>query len=109
MLKPTITTLACLMPALALVSCATPKAIVVESAPAPKPQPQGASTSEPAAKPKSPALLNDGLRLPDMETMPGDDEFRAAKTPPAAGDAGSGAVISRPPTELPAKPKAKEE
>lgn len=103
MLKPTIPTLACLIPAVALVSCAAPKAIVVESAPVPK-KVQTAK-SEPAAKPKSPALLNDGFRLPDMETMPGDDEFRASKTPPVGGDPDSGAVISRPPTEPPAKPK----
>lgn len=104
MLKPTITTLACLMPVMALVSCAVPKAVVVESPLAPKPV--QATASEPAAKPKRPALPDDGLRLPDMVTMPGDDEFRTAKKPPAGGDAESGAVISRPPTEPPAKPKA---
>jgi len=92
------------MPALALVSCVAPKAIVVESPLAPKPA--EAAVSEPAAKPKRPSLPNDGLRLPDMETMPGDDEFRAAKTPPTGGGAGSGAVISRPPTEPKPKPKA---
>jgi hypothetical protein len=54
---------------MALVSCAVPKAIVVESPLAPKPA--QAAISEPAAKPKIPALQNDGLRLPDMETMPG--------------------------------------
>jgi hypothetical protein len=107
MLKPTITTLACLMPVMALVSCAAPKAIVVESPLAPKLA--QAAISEPATKPKIPALQNDGLRLPDMETMPGDDEFHAAKKPPAGGDADSGAVISRPPTEPPAKPKPKAE
>lgn len=92
---------------MALVSCVAPKAVVVESPLAPKPA--QAAISEPSAKPKRPALQNDGLRLPDMETMPGEDEFRAAKTPPAGDNAGSGAVISRPPTEPPAKPKPKEE
>ena len=107
MLKPTITTLACLMPVMLLVSCAAPKAIVVESPLAPKPA--QAAILEPAAKPKIPVPQNDGLRLPDMETMPGDDEFHAAKKPATGGDADSGAVISRPPTVPTAKPKPKAE
>lgn len=92
--------LARISPALALLSCAAPKAIVIEL----PPKSNKPATGEAAlANAIIPPLPNDGIRLPDMLAMPGDGEFRA---PPAkASDAG--AVIARPPTDPPSRPKPK--
>lgn len=86
--------------ALALVSCAAPKAIVVGPPPAQKkgtPSVENATASEPVAPP--PAKPDDGIRLPDMVTMPGEDEFRRRTTTPPTTKPDSGAVIARPPKE----------
>lgn len=90
-----------LAPAIALFSCA-PKAIVVEEAPAPKP-----TKEKPVEVAESlPTAPDDGLRIPDMYTLPGNAEFRA--TSPTAPRTGfSGAVTARPPTEPPSRPKPK--
>lgn len=103
-LKPT--SLARIVPALALFSCAAPKAVVIEKAPEPKKE----VAAEPAVpEPQIPALPDDGIRMPNnILSLPGDAEFKAT-TPvaPKTGDAGSG-VIVRPPTDPPPRPKPKE-
>ncbi len=91
--------------ALALASCAAPRAIVVERAAVPKTQ---KTVPEPmVAESELPALPDDGIRMPDMLGMPGDGDFRSTQP---IGVKGSGAVISRPPTDPPSrvKPKAAE-
>lgn len=98
-------TLARIAPALALYSCAAPKAIIVELPPASQHDP-GAVPPE-ISEPEFPTLPDDGIRLPDMLAMPGDNEFRAtAPTTPKAGS-DSNAVIARPPTDPPPRPKPK--
>ena len=105
MLKPTIAKPALLAPILALFSCAAPKAIVV-GPPNARSQGQVAQTgTEKPSKPSRPALREDRIRLPDMMTLPGDDEFRTTKRNTPATDGTGGAVISRPPTEPPTRPK----
>jgi hypothetical protein len=92
---------------LTLFSCAAPKAIVVAPPPAPE-KPQQAVVepvvSEPAIPSKKP---DDGIRLPDMLAMPEEGEFRATNPSAPKPDGGSGAVIARPPTEPPSRPKPK--
>lgn len=88
-----------------------PKALLVESTPAVK-----KTATNPAVRVNANQDLpsrtqldsNDGLRLPDMLTLPGEDEFQSTSpaAPPSGG--GTGAVISRPPTDPPSRPKAKE-
>ncbi len=103
MLKSMMATLARLAPALALFSCAAPKAIVVdEPAPASKTE---AVVKAPEPDVPAPSAPADGIRLPDMMTMPGDDEFRATNLNQASAPPDTGAVIARPPTEPAAQPK----
>lgn len=101
MVKMKFATLARIAPALALFSCAAPKATVIENAPARKTETAPPTVPEPPA----PTAPDDGIRLPDMLAMPGEGEFRA--TAPVTPKAGSqpNAVISRPPTDPPARPK----
>lgn len=96
-------TLARLAPALTLLSCAAPKAIIVNEAPAPTRRQTAANSAN--SEPNLPALPDDGIRLPDMLGMPGDGEFRATKP---KGGTDAGAVISRPPTDPPSRPKPKD-
>ncbi len=105
-------TFAALGTALALVSCAAPKAIIVAEAPRAKAE---ASKKEMAKVEKPivsdepvPALPDDGIRMPEMLALPGEGDFRA--TNPAATKTGgqAGAVISRPPTDPPSRVKPKE-
>lgn len=97
--------LALILAALALLSCAAPKAIVVQPAPQPKNPTAAAEPGVP--EPEVPSPADDGIRLPDMLAMPDDGEFRA--TSPTAPKAGSdtSAVIARPPTDPPSRPKPK--
>jgi hypothetical protein len=82
-----------------------PKALVVEAPPARKKPSQVARVKE--TPPELPKNDEDGLRLPDMLTMPEKNEFQS--TNPSAVKPGSGgAVIARPPTDPPARPKPKE-
>lgn len=81
-----------LLAALALSSCAPPKAIVVEEAP---------KQLQPAAKPSAPvekpaATADDGLRLPDMLTLPDDDQLRSTAPTEKDGDA---TIITSPPSD----------
>lgn len=91
-----------------LISCVAPKATVI--APPPIVKNGEKKLPEPAVvEPIFPALPDDGNRMPDMLTMPGEGEFRS--TNPVAPKAGteSGAVISRPPTDPPLRVKPKPE
>jgi hypothetical protein len=86
-------------------SCAAPKAIVIEKPRTKKAEgPVVATATEPAV----PTLPDDGLRLPDMLAMPGDGEFRATSPNLPKTGPDSGAVISRPPTDPPSRPKPKD-
>jgi hypothetical protein len=104
MVKLKIATLVRIAPALALFSCAAPKAVVVGPPPAPKQE----KAEEPAVAELPPANPDDdGIRLPEMLGLPADGEFRATTTiAPKAGGEGN-AVISRPPTDPPPRPKPK--
>lgn len=106
MVKPKFANLARLAPALALLSCAAPKAVVVEEAPVKKPEVAPATTV-----PEPPVPTDDpygGFRVPDMLDLPGDGEFRTTgpTMPKPGGEAN--AVIARPPMEPPSRPKPKE-
>lgn len=69
-------------------------------------------TEKTGLKPKSeePAVMlpvdDPGIRMPDMLNLPGEGEFRPA---PSSSGTGSGAVISRPPTDPPSRVKPKTE
>jgi len=106
MVKPQLATLLRLAPALALCACAIPKAIVVEL---PKKAQTDSSTASPdLANANLPVMPDDGLRLPDMEAMPGDSDFRAtAPNLPKSGSEAN-AVSARPPTDPPSRPKPKD-
>ena len=87
---------------MALVSCAAPKAIVIEAPPVPKKEvraPPVLAAPVPAAP-----LPNDGLRMPDMLAMPTESEFRASNPTASRATNEAGAVIARPPK--PAGPPA---
>ena len=81
-----------LLAALTFASCAPPKATVI--AEAPKKSVVIAPTAPTA--PETPALADDGLRLPDMLTLPDDNQLRSAAPLKKEGDA---AIIASPPTE----------
>lgn len=102
MVKSSIAILARLIPALALFSCA-PKANVVVEMPAPKTE----KAEEPAlveAPQETPP--NDGFRMPDLYTLPDDSQFRSTSPgAPTAAATNTGAVIARPPTDPPSRPK----
>lgn len=95
---------------LALASCAAPKAVVVAAAPLEKKKEP--KVPEPVAPdPLLPGLPNDGIRGGDtMLALPGEGDFRATNPALPKPGGGSGAVISRPPTDPPSrvKPKAEE-
>ena len=96
-------TLAQLAPAFALLACAAPKAHVVEP---PKPPSETAAVVPTVADPGPLPPSDGGIRLPDMLALPGDAEFRATSpTATQKSKSDSGAVISRPPTDPPSRPK----
>lgn len=84
-MKPPIILLA----ALAVASCAPAKVIVI-------PEPPKKDVLITPAAPITPALVDDGLRLPDMLTLPDDNQLRSAPTFKKAGDA---TIITSPPIE----------
>lgn len=90
----------CVLITLALVSCAAPKAEVVAEAPKPKPVEQPV---EPAAVLSEPGQPDDGLRLPDMLALPSEGDLNSTLPVPRPSD--GGAVIARPPTDPPPRPK----
>ena len=63
---------------------------------------------EPAPEPSKPTMPDDGLRLPDMLTMPQDNEIKASASAPPANPSEPAPVVARPPTDPPARPKAEE-
>jgi len=89
-------------PVLAMLSCAAPKAIVVEETrekPKVEKKEESIATAEAATAEAATAdTPDDGIRMPDMLGMPGEGEFRSNR-PATGGAAGSGAVIARPPVE----------
>jgi hypothetical protein len=89
--------MALLAPAMALLSCAAPKAIVVEET-RDKPIVEKKEESVAAAEASTPDTPDDGIRLPDMLGMPGEGEFRSNR-PATGGASGAGAVIARPPAK----------
>jgi PBP1b-binding outer membrane lipoprotein LpoB len=93
--------------AMAMMSCAAPKATVVAEAPAPKtetaPQPEVPAPTETAPQ------EDDGLRMPDMLAMPQEGDFRSTNPSAPKTTNQSGAVISRPPTDPPSRVKPKAE
>ena len=104
-LKHTFLALAGLM----LVSCVPPKAAVVAGPPE-KPKKEEKTPQPTVAETALPTLPDDGLRmLPNIQELPGEGEFRP--TNPAVTKAGpdAGAVISRPPTDPPSRPKPKDD
>ena len=105
MATPKHLTLARLAPALALLSCAAPKAHAVEQ---PKPQPEAVAAVPAAPEAGALPLPDRGIRLPDMLALPSDAEFRATTPPAPKGGSEAGAVISRPPTDQPSRPKPKD-
>lgn len=84
MKKPVI-----LLGVFALASCVPPKASMIAEVPT-KPV-----VIAPAA-PEKPAIADDGLRLPDMLTLPDDTQLRSTAPLKKEGDA---TIIARPPTE----------
>ncbi len=110
MLFMRLPSLARTFPVLALVSCAAPKADVVEQPAEPKKEvvAEKPKEPEPPAAPGAPAEPNDGIRLPDMMTMPDDSEFRATSPAASVSKPNAGGVIAKPPSEPPPRPKAGE-
>lgn len=100
--------LTAIVPALVLFSCA-PKAVVVEQPPAVvKKEEKPVEPTVPV--PAVPGEPDDGLRLPEMLSMPSDHDFQATVPVAPAGVTGAaGAVTARPPTDPPPRPKPKEE
>ncbi len=106
MVTSKITTCALLGFAMALMSCATPKATVVAQPPDPnlvKNEPEGA-----IPEPPIPALPGEEIRMPPgMVGLPNDEEFRATTPVVPKSDPGAGAVFVRPPTDPPSRVKPK--
>jgi hypothetical protein len=103
--------LACL-PACSLFKPKTPE----PAKPAEASNPTTAAAAAPVAtivpeavpEPSKPAMPDDGLRLPDMLSMPQDNELKASASAPPANASEPAPVIARPPTDPPARPKAEE-
>lgn len=73
-----------------------------------EPAPVATIVPEPAVEPKKPVIPDDGLRLPDMLTMPQDNEIKTSASAPPANASEPAPVVARPPAEAPVKPKAEE-
>ncbi|MES2657484.1 MAG: hypothetical protein V4689_02640 [Verrucomicrobiota bacterium] len=91
--------------AMAVVSCAAPKADVVAEKPVEKKEEK---IPEPVAQePELPALPSeDAPRLPGMLDLPSDSDFRASN--PVLPRTGAGGVAIRPPTDPPSRVKPPE-
>jgi len=90
----------CVLITLAMVSCAAPKAEVVAETPKPKPLEKSV---EPIPELPEPGQADDGLRLPDMLALPSEGDLNSSLPVPRPSD--GGAVIARPPTDPPPRPK----
>ena len=97
-MKPSLADLIRLMPVVLFASCAAPKAVQVEETitPAVIEEPTPAAIEVKTAEP------DDGLRLPDYVTMPGEANLKRGPVvrPPTDVPA---PVISRPPLEPPSR------
>lgn len=91
--------------AVSLVACATPKATPVATPPlAVKPE-EKKELMGPPLNPVLPTIPDDGIRMPDMLTMPSDNDFRPTFRDPSTG--GVGPISSRPPMDPPERVKPK--
>jgi len=99
MLNLKIATLARCAPALALLSCAAPKASVVAETPVQQTKPAESAAVPELSISNEPA---DGIRLPDMLGLPDEGELRSSASLPNKTPE-SGAVIARPPSGQPEK------
>lgn len=81
---------------LAVSSC-VPKAVVVVEETPPAVAAVEPKKEQPASEPVVAGPPDDGIRLPDMLTLPGENEFR--KPVPSGTQGSGGAVIARPPSE----------
>jgi hypothetical protein len=89
-------------------SCAPKKAVVVEAAP----QVTAPKVDAPVVPPlPTSGEPNDRLRGIDemMLSLPTDNDFQATVPVPSANPSGANAVISRPPTDPPPRPKPPKE
>ncbi|MGL4401712.1 MAG: hypothetical protein ACRCXD_17765 [Luteolibacter sp.] len=92
--------------AVAMISCAAPKAVVVAEAPVVKTE----KLPDPAPAPDQTNLpVDDGLRMPDMLAMPQEGDFRSTNSAAAVAGGQSNAVIARPPLDPPSRTKPKAE
>ncbi len=79
--------------AIGLASCAAPKqALIIAEEPKEQPKQETAAVSQPSV----PSPADDGLRMPDMLTLPDEGQLRSATPADSSGDA---TVIIRPPAE----------
>jgi hypothetical protein len=79
-----------------------------ESSKPAEPAPVATIVPEAAEQPAKPAMPDDGLRLPDMLTMPQDNELKAAASAPTEKSSEPAPVVARPPADAVVKPKAEE-
>lgn len=102
-----------LLPAIAIASCAAPKARIIYEVPgglkenepaiaSAKPRPAAEPTRAPAGPPASSRGVaggddSDSLRLPDMLALP--DQNQLHGTAPSTPPAGEATIITRPPRE----------
>lgn len=93
------------VPAVLLIGCAATRQDPASDAPAPT-----AAVSAPDAAAVTPVVPDDDLRLPEEEflKMPGEGEFRIAGGASPNASPNGGAVIVRPPTDPPSRPKPAE-
>ena len=94
----------CALLAIALASCAVPKAAAVAQPPAiKKAEPEAVVAEAPV-----PALPGDEIRMPpDMVGLPTDLDFQATTPVAPKTDPGAGSVFVRPPTDPPSRVKPK--
>ena len=88
--------------ACALIGCAAPKTPVAEPTKTAPPQ-------EPAKTEPDKPLVDDGLRVGNLMTLPKDTETRATNPTPAVRNPGGAAVVVTPPTPPAPKPAPKPE
>ena len=89
--------------AIALASCAAPKAEVIADAPPAEKKKTPVVVAE-VPEPEMPTLPDDEIRMPSLLNLPTDDEFRASNPLLPKSGTGSGVVV-RPPTDPPSRVK----
>jgi hypothetical protein len=88
--------------AVSLVACATPKATPVATPPLVVKTEEKKELMGPPLNTVFPTIPDDGIRMPDMLTMPSDNDFRPTFRDPSTG---VGPIISRPPMDPPERVK----